>query len=285
MSGVEDPEEQREALLEGWESAAAGWGRRADAVQEWGMPVSLWLVEHLGLHPGERVLELAAGPGDPGFLAAELVEPGGALVCSDGAEAMLEIARERVSRRGLRNVEFKQLQLEWIDMATASVDAVICRWGLMLVVDPASAAAEMRRVLKPGGRAVVAVWDDPGRNPWASLLARALLELGMIDPPDPRQPGMFSLAAPGRLEALLEDAGFVEVEPDTVDLVGRFAGVDDYIGEMAQMSRQLGQAWGEADARSRSALEDLLAQFLAPFTEADGALSIPGRSLVALAQA
>ena len=65
---------------------------------------------------------------------------------------MLEVAEERAAEQGVTNVEFKQLQLEWIDMEAASVDVILCRWGVMLTVDPAAALRECRRVLKPGGR-------------------------------------------------------------------------------------------------------------------------------------
>src|SRR5580704_14753451 len=99
-----------------WESAAQGWGNRADRVRAWGMPVSVAMIDALALQPGQRVLELAAGPGDTGFMAAELVAPGGTLICSDGAEAMLEVARQRAAAQGISNVEFRLLDLEWIDL-------------------------------------------------------------------------------------------------------------------------------------------------------------------------
>src|SRR5947208_12168159 len=126
-----DFETQRAEMAERWERAAAGWGRLADRVRAWGMPVSVWMIEHLGLQPGQDVLELAAGPGDTGFLAAELIAPGGTLITSDATEGMLAVARERAKSFGVSHVEFKQLQLEWIDLPTASVDAVLCRWGFM----------------------------------------------------------------------------------------------------------------------------------------------------------
>src|SRR6516164_2618967 len=98
MSSV-DPDEQRAESLARWERQAPVWQSRADRIREMGMPISMWLIEQLGLQPGQRVLELAAGPGDTGFLAAELIQPGGTLVSSDAVEAMVEVARGRA--RGL----------------------------------------------------------------------------------------------------------------------------------------------------------------------------------------
>ena len=180
-----DPDELRANSRESWERTAAGWGKQADRIRDWGLPVSVTMVDALALQPGDRVLELAAGPGDTGFMAAELITPGGTLICSDGAEAMLTVARERAAAAGLRNVEFRQLELEWIDLDAASVDAVLCRWGIMLVVDPAAAALEIRRILRPGRRAAFAVWDEAERNPWATIAGRTMVALGHAEPPDP----------------------------------------------------------------------------------------------------
>src|ERR1700728_36178 len=101
-----DPDQQRATSREAWEQAAARWGRLADRGRGWAIELSATMVDALALQRGQRVLDLAAGPGDTGFMAAELVAPGGTLICSDGAEAMLEVARQRAAAQGLSNVEF-----------------------------------------------------------------------------------------------------------------------------------------------------------------------------------
>jgi ubiquinone/menaquinone biosynthesis C-methylase UbiE len=231
-----DPDQQRSDTREAWERAAAGWGKRADRIRDWGMPVSVAMVDALRLQPGQRVLELAAGPGDTGFMAAELVRPGGTLISSDGADAMLDVARARAGELGIDNVEFKQLELEWIDLGTASVDAVLVRWGIMLIVDPEAAAHEIRRILRPGGRAAFAVWDTPERNPWAVIPGQAMVQLGHAEPPDPAAPGMFSLADDGRLAALLEGAGFQDVVVSPVALARHYDELPRFIEESIDMS-------------------------------------------------
>lgn len=95
-----DPQALRAELLERWERAASGWGRRAPHLRGFGMPVSAWMIEHAGLQPGQRVLELAAGPGETGLLAAELIRPGGMLISSDASENMLELARGAPANSG-----------------------------------------------------------------------------------------------------------------------------------------------------------------------------------------
>jgi SAM-dependent methyltransferase len=276
---------RREEMLERWELAAAGWGRRAQPLREFSMPVSAWLLEHLTLQPGQRVLELAAGPGETGFLAAELIRPGGTLISSDGAEAMLEIARSRATELGIDNVEFRRLELEWIDLPTASVDAVVCRWGVMLSVDPGAAAQEARRVLRPGGRIALAVWDEASRNPWATIPGRALVELGHATPPDPGAPGMFALADPGALEELLGSAGFVDVLVEAVDLPRSAGSIEEYIAETADLSRQFAELFGPLSDDDRAAVTERIASLAEPFARPDGSLELPGRALVATASA
>jgi SAM-dependent methyltransferase len=278
-----DPSEQRAAMLERWERGAAGWGRKADRVREFGMPVSSWLIEQLELRPGQRVLELAAGPGDTGFLAAELVRPGGGLVCSDATEAMLDVARARAAAQGIENVEFARLELEWIDLPTASVDAVVCRWGIMLTVDPAAAVSEMRRVLRPGGRVALAVWDDPSLNPWATTPGRALVELGFADPPDPSAPGMFALAEPGRLQELLKGGGFTAVIVESVELGRERESLEDYIEETLDLSRPFADVFGSLSDAERAQVRERIGTLAAPFVGEDGSVSFPARSLVAAA--
>lgn len=286
-----DPDEQRAGSRDAWEGAAAGWGRRADRIREWGMPVSAAMVEALNLHPGQRVLELAAGPGDTGFIAAERVRgtddagTPGTLLSTDGAEAMLEVARGRAAQAGIDNVEFRQLELEWIDLPTASVDAVLCRWGIMLIVDPAAAAQEIRRVLRAGGRAALAVWDDPQRNPWATIPTAAMIELGYAPPPDPEAPGMFSLAAEGALSDLLHNAGFTDVEVTPVALVRASDSIEDYIAETIEMSSNFGAAFAGLTGAQQAEVAARITAAAAPFTAPDGSVRLPGSSLVAGADA
>jgi ubiquinone/menaquinone biosynthesis C-methylase UbiE len=299
-----DPEEQRAASREAWESAAESWGRLAGRVREWGMPVSTAMITSLGLAPGERVLELAAGPGDTGFMAAELIRradaassrardqgaaggrqagtvPPGTLISSDGAEAMVDVARQRAREKGIANVEFRQLELEWIDLPAATVDAVLCRWGIMLIVDPEAAAREIRRVLVSGGRAALAVWDAAEKNPWATIPSGVMVELGHVQPPDSHGPGMFALAGDGRLSDLLEGAGFTDVEVSAVPLERRYLTVDEYVADTLELSSVFRSVYRELGDEEQAEVAARIAIGAQPFTAADGSLSLPGRSLVA----
>ncbi|MDX6664918.1 MAG: hypothetical protein QOG68_1124, partial [Solirubrobacteraceae bacterium] len=234
-----DANAHRDASLQSWEEAAPGWVRRQGMLRELGAPVSRWMIDALHLRPGQRVLELAAGLGETGMLAAELVAPTGGVIVSDQAEAMLEGARARAAELGLSSVEFQVLGAEWIDLPLASVDAVVCRWGYMLMADPAAALRETRRVLRPGGRLALAVWDAIEQNPWARLPAAELRQHGLVPAPPPgvSPPGPFALGDRELVAALLEDAGFTEIDVRGMELMRRHESVEELWEVTLDLSR------------------------------------------------
>ncbi len=280
-----DAEEHRRRSLENWEEAAPGWVRRRREIREFGAPVSHYMVDAIQPQPGQRVLELAAGLGETGMLAAELVAPMGGVIISDQAEAMLEGARARAAELGMSNLEFKVLGAEWIDLPVASVDAVLCRWGYMLMADPAAALGETRRVLKPGGRVALGVWDAIAANPWAGLPAQELIERGLSEPPSGEQPGPFALGDAEQLTEMLAQAGFVEIAVRAVDVVRRHPSFEDFWETTLDISRSLHDVVLAQPAAEATAIRNGVAARLAPYTAADGSLGIPGCSLVAVASA
>jgi ubiquinone/menaquinone biosynthesis C-methylase UbiE len=243
------------------------------------------MLDAASLQPGERVLELAAGLGDTGLLAAELVGPTGGVIISDQAEAMLDGARTRAEELGASNVEFQALNAEWIDLPLASVDAVLCRWGYMLVADPSAALAETRRVLRPGGRLALAVWDSAQHNPWAALPSLELIERGITAPPAPGTPGPFALGDRERVRQLLEQAGFTEIDAQALDLEQRPASFEAFWETTLDVSRIFHDAVLGRPEREIAEIRAGVASRLEPYTGPDGALVIPARTLVARASA
>jgi SAM-dependent methyltransferase len=282
---VSDPDELRAAVRDRWERAADGWRNRNAAFQAATIGVSQWLVEAIAPQPGQRVLELAAGLGETGFLAAELLEPGGTLISSDGAEPMLEHARERAAQLGIRNVEFLQLELEWIDLPTASVDAVICRWGYMFALDPEAALREARRVVRPGGRIALATWTGPERNPMPAIPRRALYDAGLVASEQGEGPGMFDLADPERLATLLADAGFDEIEVDELPLTFTLADADELWDTTIDLSRPTADLVATLNERQIADLRERVARGARPYEQPDGTLRFPGVALGAAATA
>lgn len=285
MSAV-DPQEYRRTAYDQWTRSAEGWGKRAQDIQRWALPVSRWLIDALALQPGDTVVELAAGPGETGLLAAELVKPGGKVLISDFADEMLAVARARAADLGADNVEFRQLDLESIEIGAGLVDAAIVRWGVMLVADPETATRELRRILRPGrGRVSLAVWDLPERNPWATIPTQELIERGLAPRRDPEQPGMFSLAREGKLRDLLEDAGFTEVRVDGLELDRRHASAEEYLDATLDLSRPLADFMERAEPEQARSVRAGIERRLEEHRDASGDIVLPARTLVASASA
>ena len=186
------------------------------------------MVRKLDPQPGDTLLELAAGLGDTGLMAARLVGEAGRVIITDFAPEMVAAARRRAEESGVQNAEFRVLDAERMDLETGSVDGVLCRWAYMQMIDPAKAFAETRRVLRPGSRLAFSVWAARERNPTLSLAGNVLVELGHTLPPEPQEPSAFFMANPGRIRELVVWAGFAEPEIEEVSFRWRFATQDTY---------------------------------------------------------
>jgi SAM-dependent methyltransferase len=274
-------DEYRRTSYEISEAIAPGWYRRRPQFEAAMTPVRDRMVRALAVREGATVLELAAGAGDTGFTAAADADR---LICTDFSPAMLDVARRRAEELGIRNVDFRAMDAEHLDLDTASVDGVLCRFGYMLMADPVAALAETHRVLRPGGRLALAVWAAPERNPFFSVIAAALAERGHLTRPPDGTPNPFSMADPDRTTSLLRAAGFDPVTVDEVALAFRFRDVADYLGFMADTAGPLAVVLQHLSGPDRDALAAALEHALASFATDEG-VTIPGAALVAAATA
>jgi SAM-dependent methyltransferase len=274
-----DRDEYKRTSLENWQTMASGWERRRADIEKVTRPVTEWMVQALDEQPGDTVLELAAGPGDVGYAAAPLLGDDGRLISSDFSSEMVEVARRRAAELGLGNVEHRVIDAEQNELADDSVDGVLCRFGYMLMPDPAKALAETRRVLRPGGRLSLAVWSAPERNPWISIAGRILGELGLAPPPQPGEPGMFVLADEERLRGLLERAGLAVERVEDIPVLLVFDDVDDYIASSRETGGMFARTWRDASDDNREAIRAGLAERFAAFA-VDSGYALPGVAVV-----
>ena len=277
-----EADEQRQVSLENWAAMASGWERARHEREKLAAPVTEWLVRELAPKPGDTVLDLAAGQGDVGFELAPILGDSGRLISSDLSPAMSEIARRRSAELGLTNVEHRILDAQRIELADESIDGVICRWGYMLMPDPAAALAETRRVLRSGGRLALAVWSSAARNPWNSIAGRILAAHGHAPPSEPGEPGMFVLGDEDLLGPLVESAGFTNVRMENVPVHNDYPSVEEYVRRSNEMGGMFARAWANATAADQERMEDELREAFAPFA-IDGGYRLPGVSLCLVA--
>jgi ubiquinone/menaquinone biosynthesis C-methylase UbiE len=274
-----------QAALELWDGLGPAWDRHRDHVFEGFRPASEWVVERVEPRPGATILEVAAGPGETGFLAAERIGPDGRLISTDLAPAMVEAARRGAEARGLTNVECRVMDAQDLDLPDDSVDGAISRLGLMLTPDPAQTFREIRRVLRPGGRLAYAAMGPPDRNPWVALMMGALIQNGHPPPGDPFGPGgVFSLSQPERNRELLAAARFSAATAEEMTGVMRYRDFDAYWAVQSAVSGPVPALLASLSADEVDAVRATVEPMLEPFRSATG-YDIPTLAVVAAATA
>ena len=284
MEPTSPEDEYRARTFANWEAAAPGWEREREYVSRALAPATAWMLDGLELAPGATVLELAAGPGDAGLLAAARVAPGGVVIVSDRSPAMVAAAARRAAALGIENVDSRALDMEAIELPPASVDAALCRCGLMLVPDPGRALAEARRVLRPGGRVAAVVWAAAERNAWATALWDAVERVTDLPPAAPGGPGMFALSDPARLRELAEAAGLRVVETAEQAVEFAYPDFDTYWRVQSSLNGSLARGLAEMDDGGRAAVTAAVQAAVEPFRTEDG-YRTPGSTLGIVAAA
>lgn len=265
-----------------WDGAAEEWSRHADRIDAEAAPVTAWMLAATAPAPGETVLELGAGPAGVGLQAARAVTPGGRVVITDVAPAMLEIARARARARALDAVEFEAADAVSLPLPDASADAALCRYALQAMSDPARALREMLRVLRPGGRLALAVWGRADRNPGIET-AMATIREAMSEPAAPAPPAqVFSLADETRLRSLVTEAGFDAVRIEHVCGEHRYDCFESWWDLRRRLPPGAQPAWEALPADARAAMERRLRSRVDRYRR-DGGYAFPWDALVASA--
>jgi SAM-dependent methyltransferase len=271
---VVDLEKYREDSLASWDRLSENWARQREFLWSQTNAVSRRVVDRADPQPGDTILDVAAGTGDTGFLAAERIGPEGKLITTDFAPGMVEHARRVGDERGFENVEYRVLDAERMDLDDDSVDRVVSRWGYMLMADPAKALAETRRVLRDSGRLSFAVWAAPERNPWAFLPAVELVSRGHLPPPEPGAPGIFALADLDRLQALVTGAGFGEPEIEQVELLWEYGDADGHWDLVIELAGPLAEVVNGLESDERESVRLAVREKIEPLIAERG--GVPG---------
>jgi enediyne biosynthesis protein CalE5 len=219
MSAAEiDAGEFRQGQRQDWNTASDGWRKWNQLIDETTHVVSERMVEMAGIGAGDRVLDVAAGYGEPTLTAARAVGPEGSVVASDISSGMLGFGRERAAAAGVDNIEFVESDAISLDFPPETFDAALSRWGIIFEPDGEGAAARVRSFLKPGARMAIASWGPPDRVPMLAMPMMTAMKRLELPPPPPGRPGPLSRPTPEAIGGLLEGGGFSGIEVEEIDL-------------------------------------------------------------------
>jgi len=256
---IDIKDQQREQ----WRDAADAWDRYFEWYSRAFAPVMTWCADVIAAAPGMRVLDVAAGSGQPALTIAPRIQPGGTILGIDFSPEMVAVAERRGRQAGASHVSFSTMDAERLELSDASFDAVTCACGLIFFPDAHRALAEMRRVLKPGGRIAIVVWDEPSKSPFVTVGGGAISRFHAPTPPHPNSPGAFRFAKPAVLERVLRDAGFDDVTIASVAMPIEFESTQEY-WEMftecaAGIKTKISVLSNEDQLRLRGLMDDLAA--------------------------
>lgn len=204
--------ENIKGIQQEWEKAAPGWAKWERVFERWTNPATEAMLEMAGVDSGAKVIDLACGAGSQTLNAARRVAPDGQVVAVDISEKMLQYLKNKAQSEKLNNISTIASAAEELNVPAESFDAAICSIALMLFVDPKQALTSVRNALKSGGKVSFSVFTTPAANAFMAKPMQILLKHAGKEPPSKGQPRIFSLGAPGVVEHLLVESGFVNIE-------------------------------------------------------------------------
>jgi SAM-dependent methyltransferase len=229
VSSTFDPNQFKMAQRDGWDSVAGGWKEWWELIEKGAQKITQRLIKLAEIKPGQRVLDVATGIGEPSITAAKVIGTGGHVLAIDISRQMLAIAKERATFLRLQDIiEFRESDAENLDLANSSFDAALSRWGLMLFPNLDAAIGKIYNSIVSGGRFAAAVWADATKVPIISLASRIIGSQVQMSALPPEVPNPFSLADTNKLENSLARIGFRDIHIDTVFVTFEFKSGEDY---------------------------------------------------------
>jgi enediyne biosynthesis protein CalE5 len=230
-----DQREFRDGQRSNWNEASKGWREWSEFIDRSTAAVSERLVAMARVEPGHRVLDVAAGYGEPSLMAASTVGAQGEVVATDISAGMLEYGRERAATAKLQNVRFIESDAASLDFPPSSFDAALSRWGIIFEPDGEGAAARVRSFLKPGGRFAISSWGPPERVPFIAVPMATVMKLLEVPAPPPATPGPLSRTTATAIGGLLEGGGFSDVEVDELEVTFEYDSAEEFTRSTQEM--------------------------------------------------
>lgn len=260
-----DAEAYKQAITQEWGRAAQGWHRWIPTINTWLEEATVIMLDRAGIEKGGRVIDIAAGDGGQSVAAANRVGPSGEVLATDIAPEFVRLANTVASKMNLTQLRAKVMDAESLDVPGAHYDAAISRLGLMYLPHLQKGLAELKRVLRPGGRVSAIVFTTAEKTPFFSIPINMIRARRDLPPPEPGQPGPFSLGAPGVLVKNLVEAGFQDAQEQVIEAPLRFASAKECVRWRQEASGTMQQMLSGLDHNEKeeiwSEIEEVLRQF------------------------
>lgn len=265
-----DPTAYKQAVKEEWGRAAKGWHEWIPAINAWLESATELMLDQAGMVSGSRVIDIAAGDGGQSISAAERVGPTGKVLATDIAPEFVELANAVAGRMGLSQLKAEVMDAEALTLPDGNFDAAISRLGLMYLPDLQKGLLEIKRVLRPGGRLSAVVFTTAEKTPFFSIPVTLIRDKRGLLPPDPGQPGPFSLGAPGLLAGNLKTAGYRDVQEQIVEAPLQFASAEECVRWRREASGTMQQMLSGLDDDAQESIWTEVADAMRKFESADG---------------
>jgi enediyne biosynthesis protein CalE5 len=258
-----------------WDNAAAGWQAWWENIERGAQKVSDKLVEMAEINPGDKVLDIATGIGEPAVTAARQVKPNGKVVATDISSQMIAIAKSRARSLGLDSImEFRVGDAEKLDLPKSSFNAVLSRWGLMFLPNLTSALSATRQLLVPGGRLAAAVWSTPAKVPMIDVAMSTVRKQTNAPPPPPGTLGPFSLADPEALKRSFTQAGFKDVRVESFLITFAFDSAETYTRFQQQVTAPIQAMLANQTEEKRKQVLDAVTDAVSRYADSHGRVNI-----------
>lgn len=265
-----DPEAYKQTITQEWDRAAQGWHRWIPSINNWLKDATEIMLDQAGVDEGGRVIDIAAGDGGQSVLAAQRVGSSGEVLATDIAPEFVKLANAVASNMNLTQLSAEVMDAESLDVPDEHYDAVISRLGLMYLPNLQKGLSEIKRVLRPGGRVAAIVFTTAEKTPFFSMPVRMIRERRGLPPPEPGQPGPFSLGSPGVLVQNLVDAGFQDAQEQVIEAPLRFASAAECVRWRQEASGTMQQMLSGLDDREKEEIWKDIKEALRQFETADG---------------
>jgi SAM-dependent methyltransferase len=284
-SGAINPVEFRDAQRESWDASASGWKKWSEWLDSSTSMVNERLVELAGIEPGNRVLDVAAGYGEPSLTAARKAGPDGTVVSTDISAEMLAYGRERAEAASLENIEFMVSDANSLDFPRESFDAAVSRWGIIFEPDGEGTAERIRGFLKPGARMAISSHGTPEKVPWIGRPMKAAVEFLGVPPPPADMPGPLSRPTPEAIGGLLEGGGFSNVEVEDMEITLEWSSPEDFSGNVKDVIAPITRMVEAQPKDVQEGAWKAIADDIRSEADSDGTIKLPSLILLAVGRA